>query len=139
MSHSEFQNGLVDSQNLLCTKYSPRWGLSFYKVPIDGSRPILAAEIGSSFATLSPDNKQIVFQKGGYSRREAYRGSGNGELWLIDLPTKKYTKLTNTELSELYPRFSQTGALYYCASDGNCFQINKVNKLSFRNPKKLPI
>ena len=126
-----------DSQNLLCTKYSPRWGLSFYKVPIDGSRPILLAEIGSSFATLSPDNKQIVFQKGGYSRREAYRGSGNGELWLIDLPTKKYTKLTNTELSELYPRFSQTGALYYCASDGNCFQINKVNKLSFRKPEKI--
>ena len=126
-----------DSQNLLCTKYSPRWGLSFYKVPINGSRPVLLAEIGSSFATLSPDNKQIVFQKGGYSRREAYRGSGNGELWLIDLPTKKYTKLTNTELSELYPSFSQTGALYYCASDGKCFQINKVNKLSFRKPEKI--
>lgn len=126
-----------DSEHLLCTKYTPRWGISFYKVPIDGSRPVMIAEVATRFATLSPDNKQIVFQKGGYSRREAYRGSANGELWLLNIETKKYTKLTNTELSEMYPRFSQTGALYYCASDGKNLQINKVNKLSFRKPEKI--
>ncbi len=126
-----------DSRHLLCTKYTPRWGLSFYKVPLDGSSPLLIAEIASRYATLSPDNKQIVFQKEGYSRREAYRGSANGELWQIDIATKKYTKLTNSELSEMYPRFSQTGALYYCASDGKSLQVNKVNKLSFRKPEKI--
>lgn len=126
-----------DSKYLLCTKYSMRWGVSFYKVPIDGSRPEMLAEIATRLATLSPDNKQIVFQKNGYSRREAYKGSANGELWLLDIATKKYTKLTKTELSEMYPRFSQSGALYYCASDGKCLQINKVNNLSFRRPENI--
>jgi len=37
----------------------------------------------------------------------------------------------------MYPRFSQTGALYYCASDGKSLQINKVHKLSFRKPEKI--
>ncbi len=121
-----------DSQNLLCTKYTLQWGSAFYKVPINGSRPILIAEVANRYATLSPDNTQIVFQQGGYSKREAYRGSANGELWLLDIASKKYTKLTNTELSELYPRFSQANnTLFFCASDGNSFQVNKVSNLNF--------
>ncbi len=127
-----------DSQNLLCTKYSHRWGTSFYKVPIDGTRPLLLAEIASRFATLSPDNKSIVYQNSGYSRREAYRGSANGELWQVEIATRKYRKLTDTELSELYPRYSQNGnALYYCGSDGENLQLYRVHNLNFKKAQKL--
>jgi C-terminal processing protease CtpA/Prc/tricorn protease-like protein len=124
-----------DSKYLLCTKHSLRWGRSLYKVAIDGSRPELIAEIGSSFATLSPDNKQIVFQQGGYPDREAYRGSANGELWMVDIATKKYSKLTNTDYSELYPRYSHySNSLFYCASDGEQLQLNRVDKMNFKKP-----
>ncbi|MDY0152508.1 MAG: hypothetical protein RBS43_09585, partial [Candidatus Cloacimonas sp.] len=127
-----------DSKNLLCNKYSLRWGRSFYKVPIDGSRPQLIAEIGARYASLSPDNTKIVYQQSGYAYREAYKGSGNGDLWQLDIASKKYTKLTNTDLSELYPRFSHNSDdLYYCASDGDKFQLNKVTKLKFSKPTKL--
>lgn len=127
-----------DSRHLLCTKYSTRWGLSFYKAALDGSRPVLLAEVASRYATLSPDNKSIVYQQSGYSRREAYKGSGNGELWQLEIATKKYKKLTDTELSELYPRYSQTGsALYYCASDGQNLQLMKATNLNFKKAVKL--
>jgi len=127
-----------DSKHLLCTKYSLRWGSAFYKVPIDGTRPILIAEVSNRYATLSPDNTQIVFQQGGYSMREAYRGSANGELWLLDIASKKYTKLTDTELSELYPRYSQSGnTLFYCSSDGSSFQVNRVSNLNFSKPTQM--
>lgn len=124
-----------DSKHLLCSKYSLQWGRSLFKVPIDGSRPELIAEIGNSFATLSPDNKQIVYQQGGYSDREAYRGSANGELWMVDIASKKYTKLTNTDTSELYPRYSHfSNSLFYCASDGEQLQLTRVDKMNFKKP-----
>ncbi len=127
-----------DSKHLLATKYSHRWGTSFYKVPIDGTRPQLLAEIASRYATLSPDNQSIVYQNSGYSRREAYRGSANGELWQVDINTKKYRKLTDTELSELYPRYSQQGnTLYYCGSDGENLQLYRVQNLNFKKATRL--
>jgi len=127
-----------DSRHLLVTKYSTRWGQSFYKAALDGSRPVLIAEVASRFATLSPDNKSIVFQQNGYSRREAYKGSGNGELWQLEIATKKYRKLTDTALSELYPRFSQkSNALFYCASDGQNLQLMKASNLNFKKSTRL--
>lgn len=127
-----------DSQSLLCTKYSIQWGRSFYKVPIDGSRPVMLAEIGNSFATLSPDNKQIVFQQGGYPDREAYKGSANGELWKLDIATKKYSKLTNTDTSELYPRYSHSSdALYYCAAIGEQLQVVKADRLNIKKQQSI--
>ena len=59
-----------DGANLLCTKYSLAHGNSFFKVPLDGSRPSLIAEIGDRFASLSPDNKSIVFNRRGDPYRE---------------------------------------------------------------------
>ncbi|MDD4309454.1 MAG: DNA primase, partial [Candidatus Cloacimonetes bacterium] len=108
-----------DSKYILGNKYNLQWGRSFYKVPLDGNRPELIAEIGARYATLSPDNKRIIYQDGGYTYRKSYQGSANGELWSLDIAAKKYTKLTDTPLSELYPRFSHSSnSLFFCGSDG---------------------
>lgn len=133
----------ADSANLLCTKYNQRYGSSFYKVPLDGSRPVLLAEIGDRYASLSPDNSRIVFNRNGNPHREAYLGSLAGELWQIDLATKTYTQLTQTEHTERYPRFSHATAtklrnyFYYCASDGERFQIFRARNMDFANPEQI--
>ncbi len=127
-----------DSANLLCTRSNPDFGSSYYKVPVDGTRPVLLAEIGDRYASLSPDNRSIVFNRNGNPHREALTGSLAGELWQIDLATKAYTRLTKTDLTERYPRFSQVNdALYYCASDGSCFQIFRAEKLNFKRREQL--
>lgn len=127
-----------DGQNLLCTRYNQEFGSSFYKVPVNGSRPVLLAEIGDRYASLSPDNKSIVFNRNGNPHRESYRGSLAGELWKIDIATKAYSRLTNTDYTERYPRFSHdSNALYFCASDGERYQIYRVNNLDFNRRVKL--
>lgn len=125
------------SDALLAARFNPRFGTSFYKLPLDGTRPILLAEIGDRFATLSPDSKSIVFNRYGDAYREAYRGSLAGDLWKIDLDSGTYTKLTNTDYTERYPRFAASGALYYCASDGERFQLMRVIGEDFSKAERL--
>ena len=132
-----------DSANLLCTKYSLAHGNSFFKVPLDGSRPSLIAEIGDRFASLSPDNKSIVFNRRGDPYRESYQGSVAGDLWRLDITSKKYSRLTNTPYTERYPRWSHAQAkagrnvLFYCASDGERFQVFRVTNGDFSQAQQL--
>ncbi|MFO8145045.1 MAG: S41 family peptidase [Candidatus Syntrophosphaera sp.] len=127
-----------DGENLLVTRYSQEFGNSFYKLPLNGKRPILLAEIGDRYASLSPDNKSIVFNRRGDPHREAYQGSLAGELWELDIATKNYTKLTDTDFTERYPRFSHVdNSLYFCASDGERFQICRVDDRDFSQPIQL--
>ena len=86
-----------DSKHLLVVRGGFEWGSSFYKLPIDGSRGTLIGEFADAFASLSPDNKSIVFSRYGNAHREAYTGSLNGDLYSFEIANKKYKKLTKTK------------------------------------------
>lgn len=128
----------ADSQHLLCVRYDLRFGNSFYKLPLTGARPQLLAEIGDRYASLSPDNRTIVFNRNGNPHREALTGSLAGELWQLDLATKQYSRLTYTPYTERYPRWSHaSNSLYFCASDSDRFQICRVDSLDFSTRKQV--
>jgi len=128
----------ADGQNLLCAKNNLSWGTSLYKVPLDGSKPVLISELGDFFCTLSPDDTKIIFNRYGDPYREAYKGTKNGELWQYDIESRNYTKLTNTDFTERYPRYSfVTDDVYFCASDGYRYQLFKAQNGNFANPEKL--
>ena len=127
-----------DSKHLLVLRSNVEFGSSMYKLPLSGERPTLLGEVGERWATLSPDNSKIVFSRNGYAHREAYTGSLNGELWQYDIASKEYTRLTRTDYSERYPRYSHSSnSLYYCYSDGQSFQLTRVDKMNFRRPVQL--
>lgn len=128
----------ADGNSLLCTRYNFRFGSSFVKLPLSGERPTLIAEIGDRYASLSPDNTKIIFNRYGDPFREAYQGSLNGDLWQLDIATKQYTRLTNTPGTERYPTYSHaSNTLFYCASDGARFQIHRTENLNFARSTKL--
>ncbi|HNX37447.1 MAG TPA: S41 family peptidase [Candidatus Cloacimonadota bacterium] len=127
-----------DGKSLLTTRYSHRNGNGFYRLPLDGTRPVLLAEVGDRYATLSPDNTKIIFNRYGDPFREAYQGSMNGDLWEFDLNTKAYTRLTSTPLTERYPRYAySSNSIYYCASDSERFQLYRVDQGDFSKPRQL--
>ncbi len=127
-----------DGKSLLCTRYSAKTGTGFYRLSLDGSRPLFIGEVADRYATLSPDNSSIVFNRYGDPFREAYQGSLNGDLWTLDIATKNYTRLTTTSLTERYPRYSMsTGSLYYCLSDGDRFQLMQADQGAFDKATKL--
>ncbi len=125
----------ADGSALLGSRHNYPWGSSMYRIPLDGSRPTMIAEIGHPFASLSKDNNKIVFNRRGDPHREAYRGSINGELWMVDIDSTEYTRLTNTPITERYPRFSMhSNSLFFCGSDGQRFQLYRVENLDFTRP-----
>jgi len=127
-----------DSSNLLCGKNNLGWGTSLYKVPLNGNRPVLIAEIADYFSSLSPDNSKIIFNRNGDPYREAYTGSTNGDLWEYDIAKKQYARLTNTDYTERYPRYSSLNdAVYFCASDGKRYQLYKVDNSKLLNKTQL--
>lgn len=127
-----------DGKHLLVLRGNAEFGSSMYKLSIAGERPVLLGEVGERWATLSPDNSKIVFSRNGYAHREAYTGSLNGELWQYDITNREYTRLTRTDHSERYPRYSHSSnSLYYCYSDGRSFQLTRVDKMNFKRPVQL--
>ena len=127
-----------DGTHLLVTQSTFQYGSTLYKLPLDGSRPQIIAEIGDSFCSLSSKNDKILYNRKGYPYREAYEGSANGELWEINLNSKSYTNLTNTPYTERYPRYSHaSNSIFYAGSDGKVFQLYRVENYDFSKPFKL--
>ncbi|MBM4400027.1 MAG: PD40 domain-containing protein, partial [Candidatus Cloacimonetes bacterium] len=127
-----------DGINLLCSKGNPNWGTSLYKLPLNGQRPQMIAEIGDYFSVLSPDNSKIMFNRYGEPYREAYTGSKNGDLWEYNVTTKKFHRLTETVFTERYPRYSYiSDNIYFCASDGKRFQLYKAENGDLSKKVKL--
>ena len=115
-----FNNG----KKLLASGYEVGMGTNFFSVPLDGTHPTEITGIGDFYSKLSPDNKKIIFNRGGMAYREAYHGSINGELWEYDIKDKTYTRLTNTDYTERYPVYSYTqNRIYFAATKGRIFQL----------------
>ena len=91
-----------DSKSLLVRGYETGKGSIFYEVELDGSYKGLTSFAGRN-AKLSNDGNKIIFDRRGEIYRESYTGSYNGDLWVYDIQENKFTRLTETELTEKYP------------------------------------
>ncbi|MCL2063142.1 MAG: S41 family peptidase [Candidatus Cloacimonetes bacterium] len=120
-----FSEWYPDSSAILGIMRSPGELGSYVKLELGGHRPLEILGITGSFATISDEGTKIVFDRRGLAFRPAYQGTHNGDLWLYDINTEEFTRLTDTPLTERYPKFSRKhkDRLYYVASDGKHFQL----------------
>ncbi len=128
-----------DGKHLLASKYDMRLGSGFYKISLDNKRAEEITLIGGPFVTIGEDGNAIIYSDRGDPYREAYTGSTDGELWKYDIKKNEYTKLTDNELTERYPVFSNVNSnrLYYAKSDGEIFQLFQADNYDFKNEKQL--
>lgn len=118
-----FPNG----KELLTDRDDPNRKGYFYRLKLNGFYERITG-FANSYATISPDGKEIAFNRRGLPYREAYEGSHNGDLWLYNINEDKYKRLTLTPKTERYPKFSKSGEmLYFAYSDGQVFQLCKAN------------
>ncbi len=89
-----------------------------YLAPLEGGTPYrLHKASGSPFA-LAPDGKRLVFVRRDASWwRKGNKGSWQGDLWVIDLNTQRYTRLTDTDTPDTFPMWGADGRTLYFVSE----------------------
>ena len=126
-----------DGKNILAVGDEPGIRYKFFRVNTDGSFYEITA-FGGNYGAVSADGKKIIFNHWGKPTREAYKGSGNGEIYEYNLEKKEFTRLTKTEYTERYPVYSNVdNSIFFAGSDGKVFQLYRVDNYDFSDKKKL--
>ncbi|PID29651.1 MAG: DNA primase [Candidatus Cloacimonadota bacterium] len=121
-------NWFSDDKALLGRKSDFLTGSKLYKVGLDSKRPLEFVPLAGAYAEISNDDKKVVYSKQGYPYREKYEGSLNGDIWLYDVESKEYKRMTETAFTERYPVFSNDGEnIYFVQPVKENFQIVKQN------------
>ncbi|MCK5740205.1 PD40 domain-containing protein [bacterium] len=90
---------------------------SLYVVPVTGGNPKIAFSEYAAQGKYSPDGQTIVFTDGRIDRyRKHYHGSGNSNVWKVDLKTEQYTQLTDYNGNDMLPMWAPTGERLYFVS-----------------------
>lgn len=110
----------------------PRGGLflQLYNVPVNGGRSVLLSATGMEHAQYNSKGDVIVYQdrKGTEDPwRKHHTSSVTRDIWLYDLKTKNYSKLSSYEGEDREPVFSSDDQYVYYLSEKNGAQnIYKV-------------
>ncbi len=91
---------------------------SAYVAPLEGGAPYrLHKASGSPFA-LSPDGKRLAFvRRDSAWWRKGYKGSAQGDLWLLERDANRYVRLTNTDTPDTFPLWGADGRTLYFVSE----------------------
>lgn len=87
--------------------------LEIWTCQIDGSRPVQITHFGGPSVGAprwSPDNKHLVLTAG---------PEGFSDLFVVELSSRKVTRITRGDANHRVPSWSQDGQWIYCSSDRN--------------------
>ena len=94
------------------------WEPHMYRVPVAGGQSWRIMEASGSYPTPSPDDRYLLFTQGVSPwRRTGYHGSANWDVWMRDLTTGEFTKLTDYDGTDIWPIWDDRGTGLYFLSD----------------------
>lgn len=116
--------------------YSPRLFQNLYSVSITGGTPLLISGAGMDRAHYNSKGTQIVFEdRKGYEDpwRKHHTSSVTRDIWVMDLASKQYRKISGFEGEDREPVFSNDDQFVYYLSEKN------GNQNLYKTPLKLKI
>jgi tricorn protease len=95
------------------------WHMDVYEIPVEGGTARRLTRDGGREATYSADGKQVVYARGFNTiYQDNYTGSGNYDVYLVDVADGKTRRLTDTPGNERWPALSKDGAtVWFTAED----------------------
>ncbi len=114
--------------------------LELYTVSVTGGRPKQILTTTAEQANFDPTGTRLVFHDfKGYedALRKHHTSSVTRDVWMVDLPTKTYTKLTSFAGEDRSPVWAPDGkSVYYLSEQGGNFNIWKLDPA---NPAAAPL
>ena len=102
--------------------YSPRLFQNLYSVSITGGTPVLISGAGMERAHYNSNGTQIVFEdRKGYEDpwRKHHTSSVTRDIWVMDIASKQYRKISGFEGEDREPVFSNDDQFVYYLSEKN--------------------
>lgn len=103
------------------------WDAEVHTVPASGGTPVRASDAFAGFATQSPDGMWVAMVRGSCRiEREAYRGSANLDIWLMNTETGEYIQLTTFNGNDYMPRWVDSSTLRFISSRSGRYNIHEI-------------
>ena len=102
--------------------YSPRLFQNLYSVSVKGGKPILMSEAGVELAHYNSTGTQIIYQdRKGYEDpwRKHHTSAVTRDIWVMDVNTKSYKKISSFEGEDREPLFSNDNKAVFYLSEKN--------------------
>jgi len=112
---------------------------NLYKVSVQGGRPVLISAAGIENAHYNSKGTAIIFQDTkGYEDewRKHHTSAVAKDIWVLDLKTNKYTRVSNFKGEDREPLFSSDDQSVYYLSEKNGTQNLFKESLKEENPEK---
>ncbi|MCI2082191.1 MAG: S41 family peptidase [Bacteroidales bacterium] len=104
---------------------------SLYTVPAEGGRPLLVTAAGADEAHYNPEGTEIVFQdRKGYEDeyRKHHTSSVTRDIWIYDIPSDRYTQVSDFKGEDRTPVFSADGkSIFYTNEKDGTLNIYERN------------
>ena len=98
-----------------------------YSIKQTGGTPERILNSLGDMPVLSPDGKNIAFTRGSCRiAREDYRGPANRDIWVYNIETKKFTKLTLFDGNDLYPRWQDNETILFISSSSGKYNVHSL-------------
>ena len=110
------------------------WGSPLYTVPKDGGQPEPLPVDRAGDGMIKQDGSAVAFNRGAFRfTRKGYRGSSSEDIWVQDLKTKAFTRLTDTDrkavkthVQDVNPMWGADGQVYFVSERDGHFNVWKV-------------
>ncbi|MBU2979729.1 S41 family peptidase [Alteromonas sp. C1M14] len=77
-------------------------------------------------AQVSPDGNKVLFVRGSNRiDREAYRGPANRDVWLYDIQSESYTRITQFDGNDFMPKWIDNSHFYFISSRSGKYNVYK--------------
>ena len=110
-----------------------RFFTRFYEVNADGGPSELLPIDSGSVATYSHDGSKLFFNRHPVRMWwwKRYKGSQNGDIWVMDRKSGKIDQLTEWEGNDRYPMYGKDGKVYFISEregTSNIFSLDPASK-----------
>jgi tricorn protease len=106
--------------------------LTLWEVPVEGGIERPVPTDWGAWASYSPDGAKLAFTRhpATWSRKH-YRGSYAADLWVMEVASKKFTKLGNEDYkgNRLWPMYARNGEIFFVAN-----QTENEKNIQFGGP-----
>ncbi|NBC66397.1 MAG: peptidase S41, partial [Bacteroidetes bacterium] len=103
------------------------WDAEVYTVSENGGTPMRASDAFAEFASMSPNGRYIAMVRGSCRiAREAYRGSANLDIWLMDTETGEYTQLTTFNGNDYMPRWVDDSTIRFISARSGRYNVHEM-------------